>query len=486
VAATGKRSYDVHVVKHLFSRSFRSPAIAFAFATAYVALAACGENKSPESTGRTAKTASPLVADIAHYVGHSNLADKQLALTFDDGPSSMTVELSTYLQSEGIPAVFFMNGARIQATSLPNPNNLDVVPNATAILAQVAAAGHLIGNHTTTHRNLLDLADDERVQEISETNALITQYGRTPWNRSLIRPPLNGWSQDVESALQPTFANYTGPITPDIGTYHDRYPKAADDSACFGGGLTLEGGKLLHSDVGDNLPDGFATTDECTNGYLTEIAALGHGIVIFREGFSWSDGTNGGNTVALVKRIVPLLKSSGFTFVRADYAPGIAADLPACTAGCDSCNGSGDGQCIACAKDFYLANGSCTACAKCPAGTFTASACTATTATVCTPCDPDTYSAEGADACTSCATCNDDDPCTTVTCVPTGCNKEPIAGCTPPPPADDKKPAAAAPPADASGCSVAHAPSSSGASLAAFAALALTFGRRLRRRNSRQ
>ena len=74
-----------------------------------------------------------------------SLPPKVLAVTFDDGPGDRTVELSMYLKARGIRAAFFVNGAHLAATALPNPNGIGLVANPTAVLAQLVADGHLAG-----------------------------------------------------------------------------------------------------------------------------------------------------------------------------------------------------------------------------------------------------------------------------------------------------------------------------------------------------
>ncbi len=66
---------------------------------------------------------------------------KKLSLTFDDGPSPPTTEaLLAVLAYHSVPATFFMIGQRMRSHE--------------ATVKQVESAGHAIGNHTRTHRNL--------------------------------------------------------------------------------------------------------------------------------------------------------------------------------------------------------------------------------------------------------------------------------------------------------------------------------------------
>ncbi len=64
---------------------------------------------------------------------------KSLALTFDDGPSPGTVEIMQVLKNYKVKATFFECGMN----TLRHPE----------IAAEVAHAGHAIGNHSHTHPN---------------------------------------------------------------------------------------------------------------------------------------------------------------------------------------------------------------------------------------------------------------------------------------------------------------------------------------------
>ena len=81
----------------------------------------------------------------------------ELALTFDDGPNpAWTPRLLDLLASHDVRATFFLVGSRAQAEP--------------ALVRQIAAAGHLIGNHSWSHPNLA-LASASRIeQELSRTS----------------------------------------------------------------------------------------------------------------------------------------------------------------------------------------------------------------------------------------------------------------------------------------------------------------------------
>jgi len=408
--------------------------------------AACSADRPPEPLGETmGKTEQPLSA--SNFVGTS-VAAKTLALTFDDGPGDRTAELSMYLKAQGIRAAFFVNGGRIAATALPNPNGLTPLANVNAVLAQLVADGHLVANHTTTHRDLVStVANGQRVQELMETDASIAAYVPSGW--FLFRAPFGSYNGAVYNTLHASgMDKYIGPIYWDMGDGDSAYPNSAADWACWSGQQrNAAGGGLVNG-------TGYATTAQCGDAYLNNINAVGKGIVLMHDPYSWANGS----TVDMVKYLVPKLKAAGYSFVRVDDVPAIRAALPPCDATCATCSGVAADQCASCKPGRYLAgtscmacstcganeyesaactitaNTSCTACTTCAAGTYEATACAAQANTVCTPCAAGTFaSAPGAKACVACGSCDDGDACTTDACDPVkGCTHTPIPGCTPP------------------------------------------------------
>jgi peptidoglycan/xylan/chitin deacetylase (PgdA/CDA1 family) len=98
----------------------------------------------------------------------------ELALTFDDGPNpAFTPQLLDILASHDVRATFFMLGSRVQAQP--------------ALVRQIAAAGHLVGNHSWSHPNLA-LASSSRIEEeLSRTSRAIEEITGAPVR--FFRPP---------------------------------------------------------------------------------------------------------------------------------------------------------------------------------------------------------------------------------------------------------------------------------------------------------
>lgn len=98
---------------------------------------------------------------------------RAIALTFDDGPSEATPQLLEILAREGVPATFFQCGTNVRR--LP------------AIAAEVARAGHEIGNHGDTHAPLYLRSAAFMHQELAHAqDSIADATGRRP---RLFRPP---------------------------------------------------------------------------------------------------------------------------------------------------------------------------------------------------------------------------------------------------------------------------------------------------------
>jgi peptidoglycan/xylan/chitin deacetylase (PgdA/CDA1 family) len=88
------------------------------------------------------------------------LGDREVVLTFDDGPSPATEErILAALAEQCVRATFFLIGKR--ASEHPD------------LVRQIAAAGHGIGHHTWSHYNLRAMKPDEAADEINKGIAAV-------------------------------------------------------------------------------------------------------------------------------------------------------------------------------------------------------------------------------------------------------------------------------------------------------------------------
>ena len=131
---------------------------------------------------------------------HGPRGSKQIALTFDDGPNDPhTLNLLEVLAKYNVRATFFMIGRHAQQ----RPD----------IVRAVAQAGHVIGNHTFTHHNLIfKSARQTRQQLLDCRHALQDAVGE---HSNLFRPPFGGRRPSTlriarELGLQTIMWNVTG------------------------------------------------------------------------------------------------------------------------------------------------------------------------------------------------------------------------------------------------------------------------------------
>lgn len=90
-----------------------------------------------------------------HYKAYDFLADKEVVLTFDDGPQARTTPaILDALDAECTKALFFSLGK--MALGLPD------------IIRDVARRGHTVGTHTWSHQDLRKKSDQDAKDEIEK------------------------------------------------------------------------------------------------------------------------------------------------------------------------------------------------------------------------------------------------------------------------------------------------------------------------------
>jgi peptidoglycan-N-acetylglucosamine deacetylase len=120
------------------------------------------------ATEQLVPTAAGISAPV--YTTLDNVAE----LTFDDGPDPVwTPRLLAKLKQYQLHAIFFLVGQR--AEKYP------------ALVRDIAAAGHTIGNHSWDHPDLSRLSLPAAAEQIDHTNSVIE--GITGTKPTLFRPP---------------------------------------------------------------------------------------------------------------------------------------------------------------------------------------------------------------------------------------------------------------------------------------------------------
>ncbi|MGO9975260.1 MAG: polysaccharide deacetylase family protein [Solirubrobacteraceae bacterium] len=227
--------------------------------------AVCGTTSSSSSaaTTTTSTTTSstgcpPLVAEISGVAklhtpvlvgcvpaGPSRVSQgssllHEIALTFDDGPSPLppAIDFVNLLSHYHVPATFFEIGEQIP----------EFDANGAAERAMLAD-GDMIGDHTWTHPDMLDLGPAEQTSELELTAAAIRRAtGFTP---CLFRPPYGDTDPELESLARSLGfltimwdVDPTDWALPGVGAIEDRVIGNAHNGAIviqhFGGGPRYE------------------------------------------------------------------------------------------------------------------------------------------------------------------------------------------------------------------------------------------------------
>lgn len=108
--------------------------------------------------------------------GQRNDGNRDIILTFDDGPSpKTTAPLLDVLAKHGIKAMFFAVGRLLQT------------PDGAVLAKRAKQEGHILGNHSFSHPNLRGMNKDQVRDELRRTHDLICEcsgdckYFRPPY-----------------------------------------------------------------------------------------------------------------------------------------------------------------------------------------------------------------------------------------------------------------------------------------------------------------
>ena len=111
----------------------------------------------------------------------SIVANKTIALTFDDGPGPYTEKLLDILDKYDAKATFFLIGSKVSARA--------------NTLRRMQSRGHQLGNHSWSHPELNKVSAEQLASEIDQTNNVIKQAVGTKPNT--IRPPYGAFNRAV-------------------------------------------------------------------------------------------------------------------------------------------------------------------------------------------------------------------------------------------------------------------------------------------------
>lgn len=116
-----------------------------------------------------------------------NTSEKKVYLTFDEGyENGYTPKILDTLKSNHVPAAFFVTA--------------DFVDKQPKLVQRMAVEGHIVGNHTATHRSLPELADSEIRKEIEITHYKVREL--TGKDMKFMRPPMGEYNSRVLNELK--------------------------------------------------------------------------------------------------------------------------------------------------------------------------------------------------------------------------------------------------------------------------------------------
>lgn len=186
--------------------------------------------------------------------------ENRIALTFDDGPDSrFTNDVLNVLNQYNVPATFFLLGSR----SVAYPE----------IVTRIQNEGHVIGNHTYFHPNLVDESNiDTLEREVNRTEEALNDI--IGYRTQLFRPPYGFlYNELVEKLADLQYAV--------IGWSVDSLDWQEDPP------------EVIASNVLDNVHPG--------------------AIILMHDGADW-DGDRT-NTIESLHQIIPALQEQGYEFV---------------------------------------------------------------------------------------------------------------------------------------------------------------------------
>ena len=188
-----------------------------------------------------------------------------LALTYDDGPNDPdTLKLMDVLARHEVRATFFVLGKFVQQKP--------------EIVRALAAAGHVIGNHSWDHPRLIFASDAELRRQVEQTqSAIFDACGVTP---TLFRPPYGGRRPGT---LQAVRALGLEPVMWNVTCYDWKATSA--DKVVAHAQRQIHGGDVILMHDGDQLAMGADREHsvEATDRIIAQYKAQGYQFVTVPE-----------------------------------------------------------------------------------------------------------------------------------------------------------------------------------------------------------
>ncbi|MDN3675342.1 polysaccharide deacetylase family protein [Flavobacterium branchiarum] len=124
---------------------------------------------------------------VKAYCNNPSLTENKIALTFDDGPSEITLEVLDVLKNYDVKATFFCIG-----------KNIEKHPE---IIERILSEGHQVGNHSYSHSHFFDLYNTKKIfEELKRTDLLLEKF--TSRKIQFFRPPYGVTTPSIRRALK--------------------------------------------------------------------------------------------------------------------------------------------------------------------------------------------------------------------------------------------------------------------------------------------
>lgn len=126
---------------------------------------------------------------FVNSITHKRTKIREIALTFDDGPTEFTPKFLDVLKENHIKATFFCIGKQIE--KYPDT------------FKRIISEGHTIGNHTYSHSNQTGfLSSAKMVEEIKKCDEVMLKTGNL--RTDLYRPPFGVTNPNIAKAIKQT------------------------------------------------------------------------------------------------------------------------------------------------------------------------------------------------------------------------------------------------------------------------------------------
>jgi len=135
------------------------------------------------------------------YFSGNPLPPGTIYLTFDDGPAPATAQILDILKEKGVRATFFINAfdRKAPAREISDSNRFVAYKD---VLKRMIAEGHVLGNHTFSHRDLATLSAGQMNWQLDKVQQCLDDaLGSDAPRLTMVRPPFGSpwigrWNTD--------------------------------------------------------------------------------------------------------------------------------------------------------------------------------------------------------------------------------------------------------------------------------------------------